>query len=106
MDSLVTQQPTLSDNCLQTNDNEFRCAGCKHATYCNINCQKRDWKYHKFIAIGLSTWNHCSNTLESSGRKLKKRVLCASHHHTTATGFRVRVTNSPSRAWLDFPRSS
>ena len=31
------------------------CAACKLVYYCDISCQKRDWKYHKYYCRILNT---------------------------------------------------
>merc|ERR1712227_961416 len=45
-----THRGKLCDNCLHAADQAdslHRCSGCAVHYYCNISCQKSDWKFHK-----------------------------------------------------------
>lgn len=37
--------------CQGTNENLLICSGCRLAWYCNIACQKADWKNHKLFCL-------------------------------------------------------
>ncbi len=47
--------------CNKRNINLFKCTNCHHGIYCSVQCQKKDWKYHKKLPIHIKTSRIKSN---------------------------------------------
>mgnify|MGYP003691380387 CR=1 FL=1 len=53
----MTENETVSVNastkscntCQSVNEDLLRCSKCKMVFYCNQQCQKEDWKFHKLL---------------------------------------------------------
>eukprot|EP00164_Ancoracysta_twista_P008132 GFYU01011679.1.p1 GENE.GFYU01011679.1~~GFYU01011679.1.p1 ORF type:complete len:228 (-),score=36.11 GFYU01011679.1:72-755(-) len=46
---VMKQSADKCTNCGKSAENLLRCAKCKNAFYCDRDCQKSDWKYHKRV---------------------------------------------------------
>eukprot|EP00397_Hematodinium_sp_SG-2012_P048309 GEMP01055293.1.p1 GENE.GEMP01055293.1~~GEMP01055293.1.p1 ORF type:complete len:353 (+),score=69.11 GEMP01055293.1:88-1146(+) len=49
MENSLDDKPKHCANCHETPAKPVRCATCKTTLYCNQNCQKADWRFHKRI---------------------------------------------------------
>jgi hypothetical protein len=47
-------------SCGTKSDDHKRCTACQFAKYCNIDCQKANWKEHKRICMGLQNQPVCN----------------------------------------------
>ena len=43
----ISQNEKTCNICRKENDSMLRCSGCKKVFYCNVLCQRKDWKNHK-----------------------------------------------------------
>lgn len=59
---------TCSQDIIDTHLRAQRCSGCKHVYYCNIECQKLDWKNH---------WKECYTSPPYCNRirRLKNKTM-------------------------------
>lgn len=54
-DTADASKPKHCANCHETPEKPVRCGTCKTTLYCNQNCQKSDWKFHKRICTKSDT---------------------------------------------------
>ena len=43
----LQRRPNVCSSCRSPGPSLHRCKGCRTASYCNPQCQKRDWKQHR-----------------------------------------------------------
>lgn len=57
--------------CSNTKGRKSRCSVCRYATYCSEECQKLDWKFHKFNCRKLSIFETKSKTMDEDQCKIE-----------------------------------
>lgn len=56
----LRRDPGYCNICKKTEGELKRCAACQEVDYCSIECQRADWKEHKYVIKFMYLWAVCA----------------------------------------------